>query len=93
MSEHIVGSAQSDTTYDVLVIGGWPAGEDAADIAARGGQRVGLIEHELLGGECTYWACMPSKALLRPGEALEAIRRVHGAREAIVGKLDVEEAL
>ncbi|MEX0700163.1 MAG: NAD(P)/FAD-dependent oxidoreductase [Acidimicrobiia bacterium] len=76
--------------YDVLVIGGGAAGENAGDIAARGGLKVGLIEHDLVGGECTYWACMPSKALLRPGEALEAAARVPGAKEAIRGELDVE---
>lgn len=82
-----------DTSYDVLVIGGGPAGENAADIAARSGLRVGLIEHDLVGGECTYWACMPSKALLRAGEALESLRRVPGAREAVDGVIDVEAAL
>lgn len=82
-----------ESTYDVLVIGGGPAGENVADVAARSGLRVALIEHDLLGGECTYWACMPSKALLSPGEALEALRRVPGAQSAAVGEIDVEEAL
>ena len=85
--------APIDTSYDVLVIGGGAAGENAADIAARGGLRVGLIEHELVGGECTFWACMPSKALLRPGEALEALLRTPGARAAAAGSIDVDEAL
>lgn len=84
---------QPESTYDVLVIGGGPAGENVADIASRSGLRVALIEHELLGGECTYWACMPSKALLRPGEALEALRRVPGAQSAAVGEIDVDQAL
>ncbi|HSJ84040.1 MAG TPA: NAD(P)/FAD-dependent oxidoreductase [Acidimicrobiia bacterium] len=86
-------SSRADTTYDVLIVGGGAAGENAADIAARGGLRVALIEHDLLGGECTYWACMPSKALLRPGEALAALRRVPGALEAASGDIDVDEAL
>lgn len=84
---------QPESTYDVLVIGGGPAGENVADIAARSGLRVALIEYELLGGECAYWACMPSKALLRPEEALEALRRVPGAQSAAVGEIDVDEAL
>ena len=82
-----------NTTYDVLVVGGGPAGENAADLAARGGLRVAVIERELVGGECSYWACMPSKALLRPGEALEALQRVPGAKEAVTGSIDVEAAL
>ncbi len=75
----------------MLIIGGGAAGENAADVAARGGLEVALIEHDLVGGECTYWACMPSKALLRPGEALEAAARVPGAKEALGGDLDLAE--
>lgn len=85
-------TSQPDTTYDVLVIGGGAAGENAADIATRGGLQVALIEHALLGGECSYWACMPSKALLRPGDALDALRRVPGVAH-LEGEIDIEEAL
>lgn len=79
--------------YDVLVIGAGPAGENAADIAARGGLETAIIEKELVGGECSYWGCMPSKALLRPGEALRMLQRVPGARAALTGELDVDKAL
>ncbi len=83
----------TDRSYDVIVIGGGPAGENAADLAVRGGLKVAVVERELVGGECSYWACMPSKALLRPGEALEALQRVPGAKEAATGPIDVAAAL
>ncbi|MGW4484446.1 dihydrolipoyl dehydrogenase family protein [Amycolatopsis sp. NPDC004368] len=68
----------SGQTFDVVVIGGGPVGEVAAERAARGGFKVALIEHELFGGECSYWACVPSKALLRPGNLLAAAKRMPG---------------
>lgn len=73
--------------YDVIVIGAGPTGENVADRAVKGGLRVAIVESELVGGECSYWACIPSKALLRPGIALDDARHVAGAREAATGKL------
>ncbi|WP_029151270.1 dihydrolipoyl dehydrogenase family protein [Microbacterium indicum] len=63
---------------DVIVIGAGPVGENVADRAVRGGLETVIIESELVGGECSYWACMPSKALLRPGQALRAAQSVRG---------------
>jgi dihydrolipoamide dehydrogenase len=65
-------------TFDVIVIGGGPVGENAADYATRSGLSAVLVEAELVGGECSYWACMPSKALLRTGHAVAAVHRLPG---------------
>jgi pyruvate/2-oxoglutarate dehydrogenase complex dihydrolipoamide dehydrogenase (E3) component len=74
--------------HDVIVIGAGPAGEVCAGRAADEGLDVALVERELVGGECAYWACMPSKALLRPAQLLAEVQRVSGARQAVTGALD-----
>src|SRR6202035_494325 len=74
--------------HDVIVIGAGPAGEVCGGELAAEGLDVALVERELVGGECAYWACMPSKALLRPAQLLAEVQRVPGARHAVTGTLD-----
>ena len=79
--------------YDVIVIGAGSTGENVADRATKRGLSAVVVEADLVGGDCSYWACMPSKALLRPGQVLAAARRVPGARQAVTGDLDAAAAL
>lgn len=82
-----------ESSFDVIVIGAGPIGENVAERAVKGGLTAAIVESNLVGGECSYWACIPSKALLRSSAALEAARRVDGAKQAITGTLDASAVL
>ena len=79
--------------FDAIVIGAGPVGEVCAGELADAGMSVAIFERELVSGECSFWACIPSKTLLRPGEALAAARQAPGAKQAVSGNLDAGEAL
>lgn len=84
---------ETTRTYDVIVIGAGPVGENVAERARAAGLSTVIIERELLGGECSFWACDPSKALLRPVVARADARRIPGLNPAVAGPLDVEAVL
>lgn len=83
----------TNTTFDVIIIGAGPVGENVADRVVQGGLTAAIVERELIGGECSYWACMPTKALLRDAAALRAVEHLPGARAAVTGELDVAAVL
>ncbi len=80
-------TADIEREYDVIVLGAGPIGQNVADRARATCLSVAVVERELVGGECSYWACVPSKALLRPVIAVSDARRVDGAREAVTGSI------
>jgi pyruvate/2-oxoglutarate dehydrogenase complex dihydrolipoamide dehydrogenase (E3) component len=83
----------AEREFDVVIVGAGPPGEVCAGRIAGGGLEVAIVEDHLVGGECSFYACMPSKALLRPGELLAEVRRVPGVSESVTGGLDVGAAL
>jgi pyruvate/2-oxoglutarate dehydrogenase complex dihydrolipoamide dehydrogenase (E3) component len=86
-------SSSAINIYDVIVIGAGPVGQTLAGVAISSGLSVATVERELVGGECGYWACIPSKAMLRPVVALSDARRVAGARQAVTGAVDAAAVL
>src|SRR5213592_5159235 len=78
--------------FDVIVIGAGPPGENAAGRAVDRGLSAAIVEERLAGGECSYYGCIPSKTLIRPGDVIAAAKRVPGAAEAVTGTIDVDAA-
>jgi dihydrolipoamide dehydrogenase len=83
----------SEREFDVVVLGAGPAGEVCAGRLGESGLAVAVVEPHLIGGECSFYACMPSKGMLRPGELLAEVRRIPGVREAVTGDLDAQAVL
>ena len=81
-------TTSSTGEFDVIVLGAGPVGQVTADRARAAGLTVAVVERELVGGECSYWGCVPSKAMLRPVIAVADARRVDGARQAVTGRID-----
>jgi pyruvate/2-oxoglutarate dehydrogenase complex dihydrolipoamide dehydrogenase (E3) component len=79
--------ADLNGVYDVIVLGAGPVGQNVAARTRAAGLSVAIVERELVGGECSYWGCIPSKSLLRPVIAIADARRIEGAREAIDGSI------
>src|SRR5215467_11656108 len=82
----------SEHIYDVVVIGSGPSGRTVSSRLVKNGMSVALVENELIGGECHFWACIPSKALLLPPEALTEAHEVEGAKQAVHGRLSAESS-
>ena len=83
----------NEREFDVVILGAGPAGEVCAGRLGESGLEVAITEPHLIGGECSFYACMPSKALLRPGELLAEVRRIPGVSKAVAGELDVQAVL
>ena len=85
-------AAAAPATHDVIVLGAGPVGQNVAARCGAAGLSVAVVERELVGGECSYWGCVPSKSLLRPVIAIADALSVDGAREAVIGEIAPQES-